>query len=217
MPYTTRCTAPVRNKLPALLSLLPPALLLWALFVGQALSPALMLLFAVLLHECAHALAMLLLRAGPLRFTGAMGGFLLSPARPLSDGEEAFVTLAGPFSNLLCCGICLLLCAPTGGGEKMVAMATVQLLTGFCNLLPAPGTDGGRLLGLLLCRRLGRVRGRRVIAAFGSGIFAFLFFLTLYLFYRGVCDLSLFVFAVAGWARLCGEAEEDAGQEREKT
>ena len=116
----------------------------------------LLLLATLLLHEMAHGLVSLLL--GGERAVVSLwpwGG--VAHVERFSDYREALVALAGPASNLAVAGGVFL-----GGGEftldigrcgALDLVLTFNLVMGLANLLPIPGLDGGRALGIFLRRR----------------------------------------------------------------
>lgn len=123
-------------------------------------------LLAVSLHEAAHLVALWALRAPPKRVTlSALGcRIALDPTRPLSAGQSAAVSLAGPLGNLLCF-LCLALF-----GFWDAPLAWVSLGMGAFHLLPVEPLDGGLALRSLLQRRLPPERARRVTFLLSLGL-----------------------------------------------
>ena len=118
----------------------------------------LLLLAALLLHELAHAGVSLAFRAERAVVSiWPWGG--VAHVQRFSDHREALVALAGPVSNLVVAGAALI----AGGGFSLELgncppldfVLTCNLLMGLINLLPFPGLDGGRIVGILLGPRSG--------------------------------------------------------------
>ena len=197
-----------------LLSLLPTALLVAALVMAEEPWAALILLFAVVLHESGHITAAVLLGAGTPMLRGEVGGLLLASPRPLGRGGEAVVAMAGPLANLLCAIVTLGLWRITGRGVWLFTLSVVNLLTALCNLLPLRGSDGGRLLRLLAERILG-ARGARLADALSLCLAGTLYFTSVYLFYVGVTGLAFPLFSAATLFRVLSEEGKGSGSIRE--
>jgi stage IV sporulation protein FB len=116
----------------------------------------LLLLATLLLHELAHALASLCLR-GERAVVSLWPWGGVAHVERFSDFREALAALAGPVSNLAAAGGAAL----AGGGFSLELgrcplldfVFTCNLAMGLVNLLPVPGLDGGRALGIFLKRR----------------------------------------------------------------
>jgi stage IV sporulation protein FB len=129
-----------------------------ALFVlgGDPWVRYLLLLATLLLHELAHAVVSLGFRSErAIVSLWPWGG--VAHVERFSDYREALAALAGPASNLAVAGGTLL-----AGGEFSLELGRCPLLDfvftcnlgmGLANLLPVPGLDGGRALGIFLKRR----------------------------------------------------------------
>lgn len=104
-------------------------------------------LFASLLHEIGHAMAMCLLRDKPSQIT--MGFFGMRVRREkthrISYVGSALVSLAGPFMNAVF--VVLFSCL-----NNPIAASVHAIIGGF-NLLPVYSLDGGEALYALLCLR----------------------------------------------------------------
>lgn len=140
------------------ISVSPGFFLLWALLIffdGEGVAP-----WAVLacgLHEVAHVLAFRAAggRISLLRLT-MFGAELAGEDRAgLSYGGELLAVLAGPGINLL------LAMVGARGGERYYLFAGLNLCLGLFNLLPLPGLDGGRAIGILFHMLSGEKRGKK--------------------------------------------------------
>ena len=99
---------------------------------------------AILLHESAHLLMMVLLRQKLKSITFHGCGIRICPTSALcSYQREAAVLLAGPVCNLLAGGMLLLF-----HGSSLFAGANLAL--GLVNLLPCRHMDGGAALRCIL-------------------------------------------------------------------
>lgn len=107
-------------------------------------------------HELGHLGAMVLAGLPPARLRlGLFGGRLQSSAFA-GRRAELLCLGAGPGVNLLLAAV-----FASAGGYGPRLFSAMNLVLGGFNLLPVQGLDGGRMLGLLLPRRLGQ--GRRVV------------------------------------------------------
>ena len=135
------------------------ALLAFCCLFAGGTSSALFLL-AVLLHETAHLMALFFLHAPPKRCClSALGCRLeLDPARPLSHGQSALVSLAGPGMNLLL----FLFCAALG--QESSQFGAANLVLGAFHFLPVEPLDGGLALRALLTKRFGDPAAGKIVA-----------------------------------------------------
>lgn len=118
-------------------------------------------------------------------------GFRMTPARPLLPHEELVTVLAGPLVNLAVA----LTVLRTAEGAFFFLLAAVHLLFGVGNLLPLGGSDGERLLGLLLSR-IFPSRAERALALLTRAVAALFFFTLLFLYYLTGNGLAGVVFAL---------------------
>ena len=127
------------------LSILFPALLT-ALLCYQPDGMAITCVIASAIHECGHLLMMLLRGCPPSCCTlGAFGMRIeMGTARTVGYGDNILISAAGPAVNLLCA----ILFYALGNA----AVATVHLVQGAFNLLPAEALDGGQILRCVCCR-----------------------------------------------------------------
>ncbi|MBQ7565812.1 MAG: hypothetical protein IJT18_01710 [Oscillospiraceae bacterium] len=137
-----------------LVSPLLPILSAFFLYLGYGTVWGL-LLFAALLHECGHLLALRLCRAElhTVRI-GALGAEIVTT--PLTRSQELFCAAAGPAANLIFCALSLL------PGWRLFALLHAALL--LFNLLPVYPLDGGRMLRAFLVPY--GDRAARIVSAF---------------------------------------------------
>lgn len=104
-------------------------------------------LFASLLHEIGHAIAMCLLHDKPSKITMGFFGMRVQREKTqrISYVGSALVSLAGPFMNAVF--VVLFSCL-----HNPVAASVHAIIGGF-NLLPVYSLDGGEALYALLCLR----------------------------------------------------------------
>lgn len=95
--------------------------------------------FAALIHECFHALAIWLCGSQVLGVRVGPGGTIID-TDTLSSPQELFCAIAGPAGSLLLLSLCHIF-------PKLALCAGVQ---GLYNLLPVYPLDGGRALLCLL-------------------------------------------------------------------
>ena len=194
-------------RIKRILSFLPTLFLALALCIGEPLWSSLILLFAVILHEGAHAAAIFAFQAGTPEIRGEACGFLMAPDRPLSEKEEVLTALAGPLANLVAATVCLLILRLGSFHRWCFTMLTVNLLTALCNLIPIRGSDGGRLCRIALSHLLGKW-GARIAEAISLLLASVFYFAAIFLFYRGAVGLSLPIFGAATFFRVVRDDTE---------
>lgn len=125
------------------LSLLFPALVA-ALLILQPDGVAVTCIFASLIHEGGHLLAMILLKVAPEEcVVGAFGVRIRLHHTLTGYGKNLWISIAGPLMNGIAFCFLMLLKRPTG--------AAIQLILALLNLLPAASLDGGEILRCVLC------------------------------------------------------------------
>ena len=130
------------------------------LFV-PSLIELLLLVAAVVCHECAHAFT-------GRRFGAAIHGIMLLPfggvtqvsGMPGTPSAQILLSLAGPAANIALAAVAYLLAGLPGSLGMYVKMFFFwNLLLGLFNLVPVPMLDGGQALRVALGARLGQARG----------------------------------------------------------
>lgn len=138
------------------LSLLFPAAVIVLMSIDDG-NFILLCLFASLLHEAGHVLAMLIVRDRPRRVTVGIFGICVERDRGYYLGYRslALVSLAGPIVNVFCFTLFLGLRQPTA--------AVIHAGLALFNLLPVSSLDGGEALCALLCTRMPEERAARIM------------------------------------------------------
>ena len=157
------------------------ALVLWHEPPGYAL----FLFSAVILHECGHLTAMMLVGEPLPFFRARQFGFLMTPRSDLlSYRREILICMMGPLFNLLA-AVALIPALQRGGGEPVFCFFAINILTAGFNLIPITGFDGGKILASL-CAMLLPPRAAHTLSSLISFAFSLLFyFLSLFLFFSG--------------------------------
>lgn len=148
---------------------------LWGLLVAVGLFAS------VLVHEMAHVLYALR-TGGEVRSITLMivGGVSEVTELPRRHRDEVLMALAGPVTSVAIAGLfflALLLLPPVSSFAlpfSLFYLASLNLILGLFNLVPAFPMDGGRILRGLLAGRIGLVRATNVSAWIGRA-FAVLF------------------------------------------
>lgn len=127
----------------------------------------LMGLYACLIHEIGHLIAMVACRLNPdeILFYGAGIRIKAFDEYKLSYGQEIFILSFGSVTNLLVFAV--LYC--NSDCRSIGIFAAIHLLIGLFNLLPITIFDGGRILELALMRRM-RVDTAELISRIVSAI-----------------------------------------------
>lgn len=132
-----------------------------------ALAYAVLLLFSVLLHEAAHALAARWKGQRVDRVVADMwGGHTVYDATRATPGTTALVAFVGPLTNLVLGAIGLALLPLVEGTPYLLlqAVAVTNLVVGVFNLVPGLPMDGGQIVSALVWRVTGR-RSTGLVAA----------------------------------------------------
>jgi Zn-dependent protease/CBS domain-containing protein len=141
----------------------------------------LLLFVTVLLHELGHSFTARSLGLPVNTITlYIFGGVSSLTQEPKSPRIEFLVTIAGPLVSLILAGIFYLLHAAAGSASSEVVavlgyLASVNLILGLFNLIPAYPLDGGRVLHSIIWAITGSMgRATRIAATVGK-FFAYLF------------------------------------------
>lgn len=159
---------------------------------------ALMGLYACLIHELGHLLAMLFVGCSPDRilFYGAGVKITSYQEYKLPFAAQLTVLSFGSLTNLIAFAV-LYIC---GSGNLPTQMfGVIHLLIGLFNLLPLPIFDGGRILALVLGRILSEQAARRLSRIVGIVLLTLLLGLSIVLFLGGHINFT----AVATIGYLC--------------
>ncbi len=147
-------------------------------------------LFASLLHEIGHALAMCMLHDKPSKITMGFFGMRIQREKMqhISYGGSAFVSLSGPFMNVLFVLLFSLLHNPVA--------ASVHTVIGGFNLLPVYSLDGGEALYALLCKQYTEEKAATVLKMVSCFVVFPLLILGFYLFMCSRYNFSLLAVSV---------------------
>lgn len=142
-------------------------------------------LFACLLHELGHYLAIRALggRLSALRLSVAGAEMTPARGRMFSYREELLILAAGPLASLLAAGGSALLAELASAPLHL--FCGINLLLALFNLLPILPLDGGRLLRILLAVLAGEARSLRICTAVTLLLSASLLYLGIHLCLRG--------------------------------
>ena len=176
--------------------ILPTAILLLML-VFQPARIVLSSLGAALLHELGHITAAALLGI-PLRSldVGMFGASLKVRGSLISYSKEFLLCAAGPAMNFLSAIFVIAL------SERREWFASVSLMLGILNLIPADGFDGGRMLSVVVSSLLGPRAAARLLSFTTFLSILILWMLSVWLLIRFGTSLSLFVFTLSLFYRL---------------
>jgi len=135
---------------------------------------------SVTIHELAHVRVAMRF-GGRVRSITLMivGGVSQLSRMPRGPRQEALMAAVGPATSLALGGVLYVGFAASRGAPVdlqlgLFYLASINLMLGLFNLVPAFPMDGGRVLRAALAGRLGRERGTRIAARVGT-VFAILF------------------------------------------
>ena len=140
-----------------------------------------LLFVTVLLHELGHSFTARSLGLPVNTITlYIFGGLSSLTQEPQTPRIEFLVTIAGPLVSLALAGIFYLLHTAAGSGSSEVVavlgyLASVNLILGLFNLIPAYPLDGGRVLHSIIWVITGSMGGATRIAATVGKFFGYLF------------------------------------------
>lgn len=162
---------------------------LFLLLFASPPSYAFAVLSSVILHELGHTLMAGFFHKKPLsvRIMPTGISILLSPAS--SYAEEFLIAAAGPLMNLFYALLCCLLPYGVRGTVRGVSL----LLAGL-NLIPLAPLDGGRMLSSFLSPIFGTEISSRISDFFSLLLLAFLWMLSLYVFFYSGVNFTLLLF-----------------------
>ena len=174
-----------------------------ATYWAKGLVAALLLFASVLVHELGHSIVALRNGIGIVSITlFIFGGVARLAEEPRTPWIEFKVALAGPVASFLLAGGFALAMRAGWGGDAAVAvttyLATLNLVLGAFNLVPAMPLDGGRLLRAAIWRFTTKARATRLSSASGT-FFAYLLILNGTLVLVLQRDWSGFWFVLLGW------------------
>lgn len=181
-----------------------PAAIFVIMLIFQPPSVVLSSLGAALLHECGHMAAALMLGI-PMRSleVGTFGASLKVRGSLISYPKEFFLCAAGPAANFLSVLAVLLITGRRGYiGELGEWFASVSLMLGFLNLIPAEGFDGGRMLSVAVTSLFGPRASASLLSFTTFASLVTLWMLSVYLLIRYGTSLSLFIFTLSLFYRL---------------
>lgn len=178
--------------------LTPLTLMLAAVFTGGgALIRA---LCALGLHECAHLLAAIKLRAQiqEIELMPYGGAIRMRALWETPAARLAIISLAGPAANALAaCVIALMVYAYPPIARNAKPFIDINIAITLINLMPALPLDGGRALCAILTRKLGVMRAVRVGLWAGRALALIMIIGALVIFiYTGKLKLYLMLWAI---------------------
>jgi membrane-associated protease RseP (regulator of RpoE activity) len=183
--------------------ILPTAILLLML-VFQPARIVLSSLGAALLHELGHITAAAMLGI-PLRSldVGMFGASLKVRGSLISYSKEFLLCAAGPAMNFLSAIFVIALSERRGYFTELGEwFASVSLMLGILNLIPADGFDGGRMLSVAVASLFGPRAAARLLYFTTFLSILILWMLSVWLLIRFGTSLSLFVFTLSLFYRL---------------
>lgn len=108
-------------------------------------------LLAVLFHEAGHLAVMKKLKCQPKLVKLSAAGILICGNSYCTSDENILISLAGPFTNFIFCGLFYLVYT-LSNSVLILCFAVVQFAVGLLNLMPVKGLDGGTVLYCILSR-----------------------------------------------------------------
>ena len=140
---------------------------LGALALNRPLEAALVILYAIFVHEMGHVLAMKAsgMRTSGMYFLPFLGAVAVGREAARTRAQEWFIAIAGPAFGLLSL-VPLLAMAYATGDRQWDVYAAIAALINLFNLLPIGILDGGRIVQAIAFS----IAGWLGIAAFAVGL-----------------------------------------------
>ena len=156
---------------------------------------ALPLIFAVVMHEGGHLLAMWILDCSPKRVRLVPAAVEITTAFGCPRKKEIAVALAGPAVNLVLF-FTLWFNFLAYKNDPVLVCALINLLVFAFNMLPVTGLDGGTVLfSLLTCKRTPE-KAVLIMRIINLSLAAAVLFAAVYLCFHGKVNISLFITAL---------------------
>ncbi len=181
-----------------------PAAIFCVMLIFQPVGIVLPSLGAAVLHESGHMAAAILLRI-PLRSLdiGMFGASLKVRGSLISYPKEFLLCAAGPAMNFLSAALVCIFSEHRGYYTECGEwFASVSLMLGILNLMPAEGFDGGRMLSVTVSSAFGPRAAARVLSLTSFTSIVLLWMVSVWLLLRFGTSLSLFIFTVSLFYRL---------------
>ncbi len=152
-------------------------------------------LFAVLIHETGHLLAMWAADCQPhaIRLIPTSVQ-IIRGFSPKKCGEAA-IAVCGPVANLAVFGTLFINYKIFDASQSLV-FAILNLVIAAFNMLPVSGLDGGTLLTLALAHFTDIYKAESIVRIITAGFAFFAFLLGVYLWLSGAVNISVFIVAV---------------------
>lgn len=152
-------------------------------------------LFAVLIHELGHLLAMWAADCQPRAIRLIPTSVQIVRSFSPKKYGEAGIAFCGPAANIVLFGV-LLVNYLSFGSEQSFNFAILNLVIAIFNLLPVSGLDGGTLLCIALSRFTDIYRAEGIVRIITAIFAVVIFLLGVYLWSSGTVNISVFIVAL---------------------
>lgn len=153
------------------------------------------LLFAVLIHELGHLVAMWILDCAPKRIRLVPAAVEITTKIQSGGKYEIFIALCGPTVNLLLFAS-LFVNYLAFGNDSYLTVGLINLLIGLFNLLPVTGLDGGTVMFNILCRKTEPSKAALIMRIINFSVAAAALIAAITLCFKGQFNLSFFILAL---------------------
>lgn len=169
-----------------------------ALQAVRAILATILVFASVLLHELGHALVARRRKVDTTQIIlMPLGGAAMLAERPKTPRDELLIAAAGPATSLVLGGLAFLASLAFPAVEIASDLASINLMIGLFNLVPAFPLDGGRILRAALETRLGPLKATRISARIGRALAVAGFGIAIYLGQPMLAFVAVFVFMTA--------------------
>lgn len=160
-------------------------------------SNVLITVFSSLLHEIGHLLVMTSAGNKPqaVRFEITGMNIICQPDYRISTKNEILIALGGPFINLLCFVISvIILCIYKN--ENILTFGCINLILMIFNLLPIKRLDGGMALYYALAQKYDNITCSKILNFTSIFFITLIYFWGIYAFVSSRYNISLIIIAI---------------------
>lgn len=152
-------------------------------------------LFAVLIHEAGHLIAMWAGDCAPKEIRLIPASVQIVESLPRSQKVQAGIVLCGPLANIAV-SMSLYINFYLSGSNTSLRFCLLNAVLAAFNLLPVSGLDGGRLLCMLICKFADLYTALKVVRIITAVLSVSAFFAGVLLILHGKANISLFIVAL---------------------
>ena len=152
-------------------------------------------LFAVLVHEAGHLIAMWAGDCAPKEIRLIPASVQIVEGFPRSQAVQASVIICGPLANVAV-AVSLYLNFYLSGSDMSLRFCLLNAVLAAFNMLPVSGLDGGRLLCMFICRFTDLYTALKTVRITTAVLSLVAFTAGILLILQGKLNISVFIVAL---------------------